>query len=159
MKKLLTALILLIFSFSVSAQKNSSAKKSASTKKIIAQLEEDIPDLMKKSDVPGISAALIRNGKLVWLKSFGVKNAQTKELVTEETVFTPLKMNASSYVWKTSYTKLKADRHDSLGKLGEGGEAMEATAAASLLTNAEDYARFLSKMQKISRNQPMFGTV
>lgn len=53
----------------------------------IERLEKDIPELMGQADVPGMSAALIRNGKLVWSHSFGVKNAETKEPVTNDTVF------------------------------------------------------------------------
>lgn len=58
-----------------------------STKEAIGSLEKDIPNLMRLADVPGLSAALIRNGKLVWSKGFGVKNAETREPVTTETVF------------------------------------------------------------------------
>lgn len=255
MKTLLFVFVLLTFSFSISAQKNTSANESNSTKVATESLETDIPELMKKADIPGMSVALIRQGKLVWTKNFGVKNAETKEPVTKETVFEaaslskpvfayavlklvgegrldldvplnkylgnnydvggdkrldkitvrrvlshttgfpnwrnrdsktlpilftpgdrfsysgegfeylqkviehitkmslndfvkrtvfiPLEMNSSSYVWTESYKKIKSNRHDSLGKLDDGGENIEPTAAASLLTNAEDYAKFL----------------
>jgi len=53
----------------------------------IKRLEKDIPELMKKSDIPGMSAALVRDGKIVWAKGFGVMNADTKEPVTNETIF------------------------------------------------------------------------
>lgn len=38
-------------------------------------LERDIPKYMKNTGVPGMSAALIHNGKLVWCKGFGVNNS------------------------------------------------------------------------------------
>ena len=51
---------------------------------IIERLEKDIPQLMNDADIPGMSAALIRNGKLVWRKNFGVANAETREAVTDD---------------------------------------------------------------------------
>ena len=42
---------------------------------------------MKDGYVPGLSIAVIRNGKLAWNHGFGVKNAETKEPVTEDIVF------------------------------------------------------------------------
>lgn len=87
----LTFLLLCLTSFSqlIPAQQNklASVSNSKSTGSAIESLEKDIPDLMKKADIPGISAALIRNGKIVWSKGFGVKNAETNEPVTNETIF------------------------------------------------------------------------
>jgi CubicO group peptidase (beta-lactamase class C family) len=53
----------------------------------IPQLERAVPELMKKSNVPGVSIALIRHGKTVWVDGFGVKEAGTSQPVTGETVF------------------------------------------------------------------------
>jgi CubicO group peptidase (beta-lactamase class C family) len=50
-------------------------------------LERVIPRLMKEGDVPGLSIALIRDAKVFWHQSFGVKNADTKEPVRDGTVF------------------------------------------------------------------------
>jgi CubicO group peptidase (beta-lactamase class C family) len=60
---------------------------AAPTKQAIEQLQKDVPDLMQKADIPGMSIALIRNGKVVWTGSFGVMNANTRKPVTPETVF------------------------------------------------------------------------
>lgn len=54
---------------------------------IIERLEKDIPQLINYADIPGMSAALIRNGKLVWRRNFGVANAETGEAVTDATIF------------------------------------------------------------------------
>lgn len=51
------------------------------------KLEKLIPDLMSRADVPGVSIALIEDGKVVWVGSFGVKNVQTGEKVDDRTVF------------------------------------------------------------------------
>jgi CubicO group peptidase (beta-lactamase class C family) len=54
---------------------------------VIAQLETRLPQLMKAAHVPGLSLALVRDGKVVWQHGFGVKNADTKEQVSDSTVF------------------------------------------------------------------------
>src|SRR5438128_2383253 len=58
-----------------------------STTEAITKLEFDIPKLMKEANVPGMSVALVRDGKLVWSKPFGVMNAETKTPVTDQTIF------------------------------------------------------------------------
>lgn len=42
---------------------------------------------MQEALVPGVSIALIRNGKVAWHRGFGVKNAKTQEPVVDATVF------------------------------------------------------------------------
>ena len=56
-------------------------------KDLIPHLERIIPQLMKEGDVPGLSIALVRDAKVFWHQSFGVKNADTKEPVRDSTVF------------------------------------------------------------------------
>jgi CubicO group peptidase (beta-lactamase class C family) len=53
----------------------------------IVQLEKDVPDLMKKDGVPGLSMAVIRGGKTTWVHGFGTKEAKTDQPVTGDTVF------------------------------------------------------------------------
>jgi CubicO group peptidase (beta-lactamase class C family) len=66
----------------------SSAKKETTLSgATIQQLEKDIPELMKKHGVPGLSIALIRGGKTTWVHGFGIKEARTGQPVTDETVF------------------------------------------------------------------------
>lgn len=81
--------LVIIVSCSLAAQQNKYAPLSnrTSTKVAIERLERDIPELMTQADVPGMSVALIRDGKLVWNRGFGVKNAETKEPVTNDTIF------------------------------------------------------------------------
>lgn len=67
---------------------NGSNLKTHVDKEILfAKLEKEIPELMEKALIPGLSIAIIRDGKLFWHKCFGVKNAETDEPVTEETIF------------------------------------------------------------------------
>ncbi len=52
-----------------------------------ARLERNIPLLMEKAGVPGLSIAEIRNGKTVWTDNFGVQNESTKKPVLKDTRF------------------------------------------------------------------------
>jgi len=53
----------------------------------VRNLEERIPQLLVAATVPGISVALIRDGKTYWVHSFGARNAKTGQPVTENTIF------------------------------------------------------------------------
>ncbi len=53
----------------------------------IAALQKRIPELLKESSVPGLSLALIRDGKTYWVHGFGVRDAKTGQAVTEDTIF------------------------------------------------------------------------
>src|SRR5688572_95135 len=52
---------------------------------LLADVERLIPRLMTEFKVPGLSAAIIRDGKLLWNKAFGVKSNASKEPVDVET--------------------------------------------------------------------------
>jgi CubicO group peptidase (beta-lactamase class C family) len=69
----------------------SSAQASPLLKKpdqaTIGKLQNLLPDLMHKAVIPGLSIALIRDGKTYWVHGFGVRNTQTGEPVTVETTF------------------------------------------------------------------------
>lgn len=54
---------------------------------IIADLETQIPALMRKAVVPGLSVALIRDGEIAWSQGFGVKNTSNSQPVDTNTVF------------------------------------------------------------------------
>jgi CubicO group peptidase (beta-lactamase class C family) len=55
--------------------------------RLVGELTQKIPSLMKQANIPGLSIAVIREGRVLWHGSFGVKNAKTKEPVTDETIF------------------------------------------------------------------------
>ena len=62
-------------------------KADVSSKKIIEEIEQNIPQMIEEFSVPGLSAALIKDAKVVWSKGFGVRSIDTKEPVTTETIF------------------------------------------------------------------------
>jgi CubicO group peptidase (beta-lactamase class C family) len=51
------------------------------------ELQRRIPELLQESMVPGLSLALIRDGKTYWVHGFGVRDLKTGKPVTEETIF------------------------------------------------------------------------
>jgi CubicO group peptidase (beta-lactamase class C family) len=69
------------------AQTAAPLKTGIPKEELISELESMIPRLMKEAKIPGLSIAVVRDGKLLWAKGFGVKNATTQEPVTEETIF------------------------------------------------------------------------
>ena len=50
-------------------------------------LEREIPRLLEASNVPGLSMAVVQDGRIFWKKAFGVKSRQTNEPVDENTMF------------------------------------------------------------------------
>ena len=56
-------------------------------RKSAATLESTIPQLMSEKKVPGLTIAIARDSRVVWQRSFGVKNLQAGEAVTDDTVF------------------------------------------------------------------------
>jgi CubicO group peptidase (beta-lactamase class C family) len=69
---------------------------------------------------------------------------QTLEAFMRRTVFDPLGMSSSSYVWQGRYETLKVYNHSLLGDLAGRRTPWRANAAASLHTTAGDYARFVA---------------
>jgi CubicO group peptidase (beta-lactamase class C family) len=68
-------------------QKPAELKDGTPWKTLIANLEKQIPGLMKEALVPGLSIAIIKDAKLLWRRGFGVKDSASKEPVDNDTVF------------------------------------------------------------------------
>jgi CubicO group peptidase (beta-lactamase class C family) len=52
-----------------------------------ADLEKQIPALMKQTRLPGLGIAIVKDGAMYWRRGFGVKDAASKEPVDNTTVF------------------------------------------------------------------------
>jgi len=50
-------------------------------------LQKALPSMMDSTGIPGLSIALIEDGKVTWSSGLGVKNKATKEPVTTRTLF------------------------------------------------------------------------
>lgn len=85
---IIIVIISLLFTGSQSfAQESSPLKTDVDKKALISELEKVIPQLMKKADIPGLSIAVIIDGKIIWSRGFGIKNTKTGEPVTDDTIF------------------------------------------------------------------------
>ncbi len=62
-------------------------KTGGSVRELNARLGTVIPRLMTEGKVPGLSIVVIRDSKVFWQRPFGVTNAETKQPVTNDTVF------------------------------------------------------------------------
>jgi CubicO group peptidase (beta-lactamase class C family) len=51
------------------------------------KIKETAVRLMEKEGIPGLSMTVIKDGKILWSEGFGVKNTETGEPVSENTVF------------------------------------------------------------------------
>ena len=91
----------LLFTFLIFAGQVASAQTELPTKQAIARLEKDVPDLMQKAGIPGVSIGLIRDGKLVWTGTFGVMNADTRKPVTKETVFEAASLSKCVFAYQS----------------------------------------------------------
>jgi CubicO group peptidase (beta-lactamase class C family) len=54
---------------------------------LLAELEQQIPELMAEAKTPGLSIAIIRDAKLFWRRGFGVRDSASKAPVDHDTVF------------------------------------------------------------------------
>ena len=50
-------------------------------------LERTLPEIMTKAGVPGLSYAVLEEGKVAWVGSFGVRSTESQEPVNDDTVF------------------------------------------------------------------------
>jgi CubicO group peptidase (beta-lactamase class C family) len=86
MKSPCTALLVTWFALAtITVAQSHSTPPSANP--AVARLEKDIPALMQRSGVPGLTVVLLQNGKPAWQGNFGVRNNETKEPVSDDTVF------------------------------------------------------------------------
>jgi CubicO group peptidase (beta-lactamase class C family) len=65
----------------------------ATSEVLVATIDRLVPQLMGEHHVPGVSIALIRDRKVAWSNGYGVRNADSKEPVTPETVFEAASMS------------------------------------------------------------------
>jgi CubicO group peptidase (beta-lactamase class C family) len=79
-KTLLSAVIPLLFITSLSGA-------NLEREDLSIVLEREIPGLMKKADIPGLTMAVVGNGRICWSKAFGVRNRETNDPVDENTMF------------------------------------------------------------------------
>jgi len=71
-----------------SEKRNAEKIKTLSGKEItVAEMDEFIKAQMDSLGIPGMSIAIINDGKIVYHRALGVTNVEAKEKVTDETLF------------------------------------------------------------------------
>jgi CubicO group peptidase (beta-lactamase class C family) len=66
---------------------------------VVDKLEELTPKLMSELKVPGVSISIVKNYKLEWSKSFGVADADSKNLVSSKTMFEVCSMSKPVFAY------------------------------------------------------------
>ncbi len=61
--------------------------------------QNEISDLMAKARIPGLSAAIIQDGEIVWADAFGVKNDSTGEPCDKQTIFEAASMTKPLFAY------------------------------------------------------------
>ena len=81
------ALAVVILCLLAGGQAAAQLKTGVKRDELAARLEKLVPQLMRDGDVPGLTVLVIRDGRVFWQRAFGVTNADTKQLVTDNTVY------------------------------------------------------------------------
>ena len=82
MNKQLTLLLALLFSFTISAQ-----KETEEIDQFVGELDQRIPQLLNDFIVPGAAIAIIENGEIILQKGYGYSNMDKGMKVTNTTGF------------------------------------------------------------------------
>jgi len=85
--KTITPVLFYFCFFFVSFVFFSSCTRQSGEETLASTLEKEIPRLMEAANIPALSIAVVRDGKIAWNKAFGVKSRQTNEPVNENTMF------------------------------------------------------------------------
>ncbi len=105
MKTLIVLIYVFIFSVINSFSQVTQYEKSDRAK-WITSVDSGIVKMMKNFSIPGLSIAIIKDGRINYTKSFGVRNINTIEPVTDNTIF-----NAASLT-KPLFAYLVLKLHD-----------------------------------------------
>ena len=79
-----------------------------------SELAGRIPQVMEETKVPGLSIAIVKNGKLAWRKGFGVKDGASKAPVDDGTMFEAASMSKPVFAYA-----VMANRADRGGRFCE----------------------------------------
>lgn len=93
---------------------------------------------------PGTAWSYSGEGFVYLQKTIEHLTGLTLDEFARREVFEPLGMTHSGYVWQDAFEGNATARHSSQGNVSPIRRATEGNAAATLLTTAEDYARFLA---------------
>ncbi len=123
----------------------------------VAKLERDLPIMMADAKVPGLSAAIIRDGRLQWRRAFGVKDSAAKTPVHVDTIFEAASM--SKPVFAYSVMKLSERKvidldtpltHYVSERLIEGDPRLDRITARHVLSHTSGFQNWRSKREPLA---------
>ncbi|MCG7873205.1 MAG: beta-lactamase family protein [Candidatus Thiodiazotropha lotti] len=110
-------------------------------------------DAFKFHFTPGSNFKYSGHGYLYLQKVIEKLSGKSLEQLAKETVFKPLGMSNSSYLWHTEYSRSLAHSYDSKGKqYPVKNRPQSAFSAWSLFTTLPDYTRFVEHMIECSKD-------
>lgn len=90
------------YPLTISAQRANSASgftDKTSAPRLIAELREFIPRLMRHHEVPGLSIAVVKAAKIIWSQGFGVKSVVTRASVDASTPFAGASLSKAAFAY------------------------------------------------------------
>lgn len=123
---------------------------------LVADLERLIPTLMSKTIVPGLSIALIQDGKLLWRRGFGVRDSASKTPVDDNTVFEAASVSKTVFAYAVMKLCEKGvlDLDTPLTKYGpkaflQGDPRIELITARHVLSHTSGFQDWRSKAEPL----------
>ena len=123
---------------------------------LVRELEREIPELLTKTRVPGISIALIQDSKTVWHRGFGFRDATSRIPVDNGTLFEAASMSKPVF----AYVVLKLCERGVLDldtpltkytpvKLLEGDARLEQITARHVLSHTSGFQNWRSRKEPL----------
>lgn len=105
-KLLLTMLVISIISIALMMQA-ASYPTGITMRNNFEKFNQKIQEMAKEWSIPGMSIAVIKNGKVAWYKGFGVRNINSSEQVDENTIFDGASLTKPLFAY---FTMLMVDK-------------------------------------------------
>lgn len=128
---------------------------------VVLIIDSLVPLLMNDLHVPGVSIVLIKNGKIAFTKSFGVKDSRTYEMVSDNTMFEACSMSKPvfAYIILKLVEQKKLDLDKSLNKylseefVSEDNEYSNQVTARMILSHTSGFPNWRNGEEE--RNGPL----
>jgi CubicO group peptidase (beta-lactamase class C family) len=91
--------------------KTGAATRAGFDEAAIGRIERLIPTLLRERAVPGMAIAIVRDGRMIWQRAFGVRDAASNTPVDEHTVFEAASVSKTVF----AYAALKLCEQGTLG--------------------------------------------
>jgi CubicO group peptidase (beta-lactamase class C family) len=111
---------------------------------VVSIIDSIVPSLMQEFNVLGVSVVLIKNNKISFTKSFGVKDVQTSSPVTNETMFEACSMSKPVF----AYVVLKLVEQNKL----ELDKPLSSYLSEEFVSEDDDYSNQVTARMILSHN-------